>query len=101
MKGQLLICPQEVADQSGSLRGHLSRVQIARIGLFKGRLQRSKAEALAQGNRHIAYAARPQVELQSGVRIDLAVLGGLRLVSQGTLQIGVVESLARDQLIRA
>ena len=101
MVGQFLIRPGKIADQSRSLRRNQTRVQITRIGLLKGRLQRSMDEALAQRNRHIAYAARPQIELQSVVGVDLAVLGGLRLVSQCQLQIRLVEGLARDQLIRA
>ena len=42
----------------------------------------------------------PQVELQSLVRIDLAVLGALRLMAQRQLNVGLVERLTCDQLIR-
>ena len=52
-----------------------------------------------QRDRHITDAARPQIGLQSCVRIDLAILGALRLVSQCQLQVRVVEALARDQLV--
>ena len=101
MERQLLIRPGKIADQSRGLRRHLSGVQIARVGLFKGRLQRSVAETLAQRDRQIADAARPQVELQSSIRIDLAVLGAFASRVPTSPSDPCCETLARDQLIRA
>src|ERR1700678_386592 len=58
-------------------------------------------EALAKRSPQVTNAARTQVELQSLVGINLAVLGSLRLMPQRQLKVGFVKRLTGDQLIRS
>lgn len=111
MEGQFLIGPGDIADQPWRFRnngeavswdaGRWECVRQACVSLLKRRLYRSIRKALADRKREVADAPRAQRELQPRVRIDLAVLGALRLMTQGKLDVRPVEGLACDKLIRA
>ena len=99
MKWQLLISPAKIADESRRFGRDLAGVQVAGVRLLESRLNRAVAEALAECRSQIPDAARAQVELQAGIRIDLALLRALRLIPERQLQIAIVDALARHQLV--
>ena len=109
MEGQLLIGPGEVADQSRRLRHDGEAAGSGRQDVFTRRASACSKVACSDPfgmlcrsvTASVADASRPQIELQSLVGIDLAVLGALRLMAQRQLDVRPVEGLACHQLIRA
>ena len=81
--GSFWYVPEKSANQPRRLRHNREGcVHQPRIRLLERRQQSSMRNALPHRERQITDAARPQIVLQSLVGIDLAVLGGLRFMSQ-------------------